>query len=402
MPRSLVEAANRLKRAPGVHAAYARVMGLVEDRQGARTARRYERAGARAGLTALTDAAVEVAVRQRLLARGVQPKPRKKGELHVFLAYAHVNWESVLPVALAPYGRVTTFEWRSRGYDERAPGWLERRDAMNAEMLAAFEQAHLEQPVDAFIGYLSGRNTSRRTVEAIARAGAVVFNFSWDDRLNFPGATLGGRHTSPAEIAGAVDLNLTNAPDSFLRYAVHGGLALFWPLAGEASIHRPLPRDFEFDVSFVGQRYGARPLFLERLRRRGIEVATFGEGWPGQRLSQDEMVALYSRSRVNLGFAGIHYCRRLMNLKGRDFEVPLSGGLYLTEEHPALHRVFDVGREILSYRDVRDCATTIRWLLEHPDEAARIRAAGYERARRDHTWAARFDAIFRLAGILGS
>ena len=343
---------------------------------------------------------VEAGLRRRLAMHGIQPRPKRKGELHIFLAYPLTNWEAVLPVALSPFGRVTTFEWRSRGYDDRAKDWVEHRDAMNLALLDAFEQTNRLQPVDAFVGYLSGRNTARATLEAVEKSGAVIFNFCWDDRLNFPGRKVGGRYSSPAEIATAVDLNLTNAPNSIAQYAVHGGIAMFWPLAADPRIHRPYDRAFEFDVSFVGQKYGRRPLFISALRRMGIPVVTFGEGWGNGPLSNEEMVELYSRTRVNLGFSGVQYCRNLKVLHGRDFEVPMSGGLYLTEGHADLHLVYDVGKEIVTYRDVRDCAMKITWLLGHPAEAAEIRSAGHARACRDHTWEARFDHIFRLSGLL--
>ncbi len=69
---------------------------------------------------------------------------------------------------------------------------------------------------------------------------------------------VGGRHAGPAAIAHAVDLNLTNAEESTVKYAAHGGLALFWP-RGQAEIHRPYATGFDFDVSFVGACYGWRP-----------------------------------------------------------------------------------------------------------------------------------------------
>lgn len=400
MKERVFRLANQVKRVRGIHEMYALAKGFIQDRRANRTAAHYKPAAEELGDLPRTVNDVEAALRHRLRMRGVRPRAVRKGELHVFLAYSLTNWEAVLPVALSPFGRVTTFEWRSRGYDDRAKDWVERRDAMNLALLDAFEQANRLQPVDAFVGYLSGRNTARATLEAVGRSCAVIFNFCWDDRLNFPGTKVGGQYTSPAEIAAAVDLNLTNAPESIARYAVHGGIALFWPLAADPRIHRPYDRAFEFDVSFVGQKYGRRPPFIAALRRMGVPVVTFGEGWTNGPLSNEKMVELYSKTRINLGFSAVQYCRHLKVLHGRDFEVPMGGGLYLTEEHPDLHLVYVVGKEIMTYHDARDCAAKIRWLLEHPEEAARIRTAGRARALREHTWESRFDRIFRMSGLL--
>ena len=324
----------------------------------------------------------------------------KKEILHIFLAFCRQSWEAILPISLQPFGHVTEFEWRSRGFNDGAPDWLRRRAAMNQEMLAVFRSAHAKRPVDAVVGYLSGHNTAPEILTEMARSGAVIFNFCLDDKLNFPGRKLGGRYTSPAAIASAVDLNLTNAPSSIVKYAVHGGLAMFWPEAAEPGIHHPHQAPFEFDVSFVGARYGWRPVLVEHLRKSGIKVVCFGRGWENGALPRDEVVKLYSRSRVNLGFAGIGYSHRLMCLKARDFEVPMSGGLYLTQDNPELPLVFKVGEEVVTYRNPSQCAQKIRFLLEHPETCETIRKAGRARCRMDHTYEHRWSQVFRLTGLL--
>jgi hypothetical protein len=185
-----------------------------------------------------------------------------------------------------------------------------------------------------------------------------------------------------------------------VKYAVHGGLAMFWPEAAHPGYHRPYDLQFDYDVSFAGACYGWRPTFIEKLRRRGVQVECFGGGWPNGPLSGEDMIRLYSRSRVNLGFGGVGYCSKLMCLKGRDFEVPMSGGLYLTQSNPELLLVYDVGREVLAYEDDADCARTILGLLADPERAALIRHAGRERALREHSYWERWMRVFRLSGIL--
>ena len=89
-----------------------------------------------------------------------------------------------------------------------------------------------------------------------------------------------------------------------------------------------------------------------------------------------------------------------MCLKGRDFEIPMSGGLYLNQDNPELSLVYNVGKEILTYKDEKDCAQKIKWLLENPDEADKIRKAGRERALKGHSWERRFEQIFEIVGLL--
>ena len=112
------------------------------------------------------------------------------------------------------------------------------------------------------------------------------------------------------------------------------------------------------------------------------------------------MVRTWSRSRINLGFGGVHNLKETFCLKGRDFEVPMSGGLYLTEHHGELLALFEVGREIVTYTDFSDLLEKIKWLLANPEEAEAIRRAGRARALSEHTWEMRLDKVFRLLGVL--
>jgi hypothetical protein len=385
---------------PVVRTVHSVARATLQEHRASASLRAYRREAARLGLVPPAGEALRAALRARLAARRAGRPPQPKGALHVFLAYYAGAWERILPRALAPFGEVTAFEWRSLGWDDRAPDWLARRDAMNAAMLEAFRRADSVRRVDAVVGYLSGRVIGPEVLAAMASAGAAVFNFCFDDKLSFPGPLLGGRYTSPAAIASVVDLNLTSSPDSVVKYAVHGGLATFFPEGAHPEVHRPVEAPFEHDVSFVGARYGRRPAFLRRLARRGVRVATFGRGWPGGELSSEEMVRLYSVSRVNLGFGGIGHSMRLVNLKGRDFEVPMSGGLYLTQDDPELRLVYDVGREVLTYRDADDCARIVQRVLADPGRAQAIRSAGRARCLRDHTYEARWTGVFQLAGLL--
>ncbi len=131
------------------------------------------------------------------------------------------------------------------------------------------------------------------------------------------------------------------------------------------------------------------------------QVEAFGPGWPSGPLPTEEMVRTYSRSRISLGFGGVAGHRDTFHLKGRDFEVPMSGGLYLTEHCDELERFFEIGKEIVTYRGIEDLVATIRRLLADPGQAEAIRAAGRARALREHTWEMRFETILSLLGVIG-
>lgn len=360
----------------------------------------YRSEAARKGIAVQGRDALADLIKDRLLTRGVTTAPKKKGDLHIFLAYPLNNWEYILPKALQPFGRVTEFEWTSLGFNHIPADWLKKRDSMNKAMLEAYHKANSSKAVDVVVGYLSGYNSHPDILIKICKTGTIILNFCWDDKLYFKGNKIGDRWLGPAAIANVVDLNLTNAPDSCIKYMVEGGLAMFWPEAAHPDIHKPYDVPFKYDVSFVGGKYGWRQNFIERLQKIGINPTCFGNGWENGPLSDDEMIKVYSRSRINLGFAGVGHSKKLMCLKGRDFEVPMSGGLYLTQDNPELSLVYDIGKEVMTYTDEKDCAEKIKWLLAHPDDADAIRKAGRKRAATEHTWEKRFETVFKTIGIL--
>ena len=109
---------------------------------------------------------------------------------------------------------------------------------------------------------------------------------------------------------------------------------------------------------------------------------------------------MYSRTKINLGFGSVAGHKDTFCLKGRDIEIPMSGGLYLTQEHPELAKVFRFGEEILAYSNIGELVQKIRYYLDNPAQAEVVRMNGRKRALREHTWEMRFEKIFRLLGLL--
>jgi hypothetical protein len=334
---------------------------------------------------------------------------KKKSELNIlFVGYGQGRGGPGGPVvdryagpnllaALNAFAKVTEFivEYPLDGFTSFG---REKKAAVNRDLSRMV--GCLLSDLDVVIGQMSGWMIDGSTLKAIRDEGVSVINYSWDDTAGFYGEKIDGNWSGPAALASVVDLTLTSSRNSCLKYQAEGGLALFWPEAANPEIHKPFVVPFEYDVSFVGGCYGYRPLLIEFLRKHGVKVATFGPGWDGGMLSAEEMIKLYSRSRINLGFGGIGHMVKVQHLKGRDFEVPMSGGLYLTSYNAELEECYEIGKEIVCYKDKWDCLGKIRYLLNHPEEADVIRKAGWQRALRDHTWEQRLEQLFRLVGLL--
>jgi len=361
--------------------------------------KRYETAFAARQLAIPDDAAILAAMKKRF------PKlaPKPKGELSIIAIFHNYNWEntSLLP-ALEKFGEVYHYDWFG-AFDHTRRDWRTSMKAeMNRDLVERVRRLVADKRPDVIFTYLSGEIVSPDTVRSLRDSGVPMIHFSLNDKEHFVGKVRGGLAFGSRDICALFDLCWTSTADALKKYCVEGALPVYLPEGANPKIHRPFEAEKTIDVSFVGQCYGNRPETIERLKREGIQVEAFGYGWPHGPLSTEEMVRIYSISRINLGFGGVAGHRETFCLKGRDFEIPMSGGLYLTEYHPELEAAYDIGKEIAVYRGVDDLVATIRRLLEHPEEAEAIRAAGRRRALREHTWEKRFERIFSLLKLVST
>jgi spore maturation protein CgeB len=124
-------------------------------------------------------------------------------------------------------------------------------------------------------------------------------------------------------------------------------------------------------------------------------------------VTDEKYVALFSESRISLGFLILgdthRTSRSLRQIRLREFEAPMAGAFYVTGwlDEIALH--YEIGKEIVCYRSLEELTDQCRHYITHDEERERIRRAGHERARRDHTWTKRFEGLFaelRRRGVL--
>ncbi|MFZ5502727.1 MAG: CgeB family protein [Pseudomonadota bacterium] len=344
----------------------------------------------------------EAEIRARIAGRFPGHIPKTKGSLRILAIYHNYNWEEpALGTSLAAFGEMRHLDWRNpaltdgkQGGDE---GW---KEAMNAGLLRAANACAAERPFDVIFTYLSGEQVCADILKGLRRLNAPMVNLALNDKETFVGKVRNRHAAGARDICRHFDLCWTSTVDALEKYVVEGATPVYLPEGANPRIHRAYDEDKSYDVSFVGQCYGNRPEIIGRLRDAGIRVEAFGPGWPHGSLTMEEMVRTWSRSKINLGFGGVLGHKETYCLKGRDFEVPMSGGLYLTEHHDELVPFYDVGREIVTYTGFDDLLKKIRWLLSNPDQAELIRQSGKKRALCEHTWEMRFERIFRLLGVL--
>lgn len=267
-----------------------------------------------------------------------------------------------------------------------------RRAVLQRDIVTAFRSAEAEHPVDLVWMYVSSYQVDPTTLTTIAESGVPVAVLSMDDKHAFEERPVGIPNGQRALI-GAATVHLTTSIECKRWYAGEGAAAYYFPEAADPEIFRPLNLPKDIDVSFVGGWYGARRDLIMRLQAVGIRVECFGPGTENGALTREEMVRVFNRTRVNLGFGGIGETEAITHLKGRDFEIPMSGNAYLTLFDHELATHFTIGEEVACYRNAIDCAEQVRMLLEDTARRDQVAERGRRRALHDHTWTRRLEDL---------
>jgi spore maturation protein CgeB len=327
------------------------------------------------------------------------------------------------------------------------------RPRVTKELLRQIKTAHVKKPIDLFFSYFYDACVLPEAIDEIKAMGIITVNWYCNGSYQL--------HLV-SEIAPHYDWCLVPEKFRINDYVAMGARPIYCQEAANPNIYKPYDLPVEFDVTFVGQAYGERPTYIKYLLDHGIDVRVWGWGWqnfspeavaadnslmrraanigralltpagwqavrrrltnlvaaPSEKageeyvervtlpapilggiLSDEEMIQMYSRSRINIGFSSCGNTHeteeRIVQVRLRDFEVPMSGGFYMVEYMEELEEFFGIGKEIVCYTDKDDLVDKIKYYLSHDDEREAIRKAGYERCLRDHTWHKRFETVFQ-------
>jgi spore maturation protein CgeB len=292
------------------------------------------------------------------------------------------------------------------------------RPQLEAALLEQIEKAHGERPLDMFFSYFYSADITAATLQRIHDMGITTVNWYCNGSYQF--------HLV-SDIAPAYDYCLVPEKFRLEDYRRVGATPIYCQEAANPHVYHPYDLPYEFDVTFVGQKYGDRPAYIRHLLDRGLDARVWGPRWqadsldiplwrkagsrvkrflkgseplfppriPAERcgppLSDEELIQMYSRSRINLGFSNVaDTTTGIKQVRLRDFEVPMSGGFYMVETMPELAEFFEYDKEIVGYANKKELADKAAYYLAHPEERERIRQAGWQRARADHTWHKRF------------
>jgi hypothetical protein len=209
----------------------------------------------------------------------------------------------------------------------------------------------------------------------------------------------------------AYDLILYHSPaysrdltmDKKLQYCGASNFAL-WPLAlFDAKFDKTktdnsiLSHERDIDIIFIGALHFTKmPLMAKLKKALGTNLKMHGiggwkrniyynfkYGFPGwlKPVKTENYVPIYQRSKI-----GINIHNRGMYTVGnyRLFELPGNGVMQISDGGQYLSTYFDVGTEIIGYRQFDDLVDKIRYYLKHDDERKQIALNGFRRVMKDH------------------
>jgi spore maturation protein CgeB len=198
------------------------------------------------------------------------------------------------------------------------------------------------------------------------------------------------------------------------------------------SVYRPLKLKKDIDVSFVGQRKSGRAKIVKALQDAGVNIRCFGFGWPNGKISQEEMLEIFSRSKICLNLTerkrlwdpsviarlflkksvnrivpDFHFIDNLraylhfptLHTHARPFELAGCGAFVISGWSEDIGNFYKEDEEMVFYKSTDELIEKIRHYLPLRAEREKIAKAGYERTIKEHTYEKRFMNIFREMGL---
>jgi spore maturation protein CgeB len=163
-------------------------------------------------------------------------------------------------------------------------------------------------------------------------------------------------------------------------------------------------------ISFVGAGYHNRQQMFAYLADLPFKI--WGTEWPGcrpfdrlvqeqgRRLTPAEYVKIFNATDININLHssterdGVEPFGDFVN--PRTFELAACGAFQLVDERSLLPELFEVGKEIVTFKDIHDLKEKLAYYRDHPEERAAIAAASKARVLRDHTYSARLKQMLSI------
>jgi len=297
------------------------------------------------------------------------------------------------------------------------------REEMNKQLL---EIAYQERP-DLCFFFLFNDEFKEETIKQISK-NFLTINWFADDHWRFD---IYSKYYAP--LFKWIVTTDSKAPAKYYRIGYKNVIKSQW--ACNHFLYKPLALEKIYDVTFIGQSHGNRKEIIRKIKQKGIDIKCWGSGWPEGRVSQKEMIKIFSKSKININLSNssgvinwktpakiflkrynnsIKFCEpkewasnfksilgaQREQIKGRNFEIPGCNGFLLTNNADNLTDYYEDGKEIIIYNNVDDLIKKINYYLINNKEREIIANMGYQRTLTEHTYEKRFNEILKAIGII--
>ncbi|MFA4911641.1 MAG: glycosyltransferase [Desulfobacteria bacterium] len=106
-----------------------------------------------------------------------------------------------------------------------------------------------------------------------------------------------------------------------------------------------------------------------------------------------ELPVFYNACKVNFNATSLQMEQAVNQ---RVFDVPACGGFLLTDHQGAIEELFDVGKEVVTYKDKDEIPELVRFYLNNPEARKAIAMRGRDRALKEHTYKHRLTTMIQV------
>jgi hypothetical protein len=178
------------------------------------------------------------------------------------------------------------------------------------------------------------------------------------------------------------DIHL-NSTECYLNEFTSTCKYVYWfPNCCPTHLITPLGIDKTYDVGFCGSLFAGRKSLLDKLAEFSPKVDNFVIG--------NNMVKAINSYKIhlNLNFSN--------DINFRTFETLGCRTFLLTNYTPGLEKLFEIGKEIITYSNINDLKEKIKFYLDNPKQREEIETNGYNALIKKHTYDARVRYLLRI------
>lgn len=158
---------------------------------------------------------------------------------------------------------------------------------------------------------------------------------------------------------------------------------------------------YEADIVTAGNLHTARIEFFKNLKKYNVKI--WGNRPPHwaevnsiEQMIMSEYVVNQEKSKAfaysKIAVNNLHPSE-VIGVNVRAFEIAATGTFQLINYRSGLHQLFEVGKEIETYKNIKELKDKINYFLVHENERKEIANRGYLRVQQDHIYEKRLELL---------